>query len=44
MGRLVARLVELHRALLANSAASETVLAQALAGIAASARGQRANT
>ncbi|ANY18879.1 DNA polymerase III subunit delta [Tsuneonella dongtanensis] len=36
--RLVARLVELHRALLANSPASETLLAQALAGIAAAGR------
>ncbi|TCJ39947.1 DNA polymerase III subunit delta [Parafrankia sp. BMG5.11] len=34
MARLVARLVELHRDLLANSAAGETLLAQALAGIA----------
>jgi DNA polymerase III subunit delta len=36
--RLVARLVELHRELLANSPASETLLAQALAGIAAAGR------
>lgn len=36
--RLVARLVELHRELLANSAASETLLAQALTGIAGSGR------
>ena len=34
MARLVARLVELHRDLLANSAAGETLLAQALARIA----------
>lgn len=33
MARLVARLVELHRELLANSAAGETLLAQALAGL-----------
>ncbi len=38
LARLVARLVDLHRALLANSAASETLLAQALTGIAAAAR------
>lgn len=37
--RLVARLVELHRALLANSPASETLLAQALTAIARAARG-----
>lgn len=36
--RLIARLVELHRALLANNAASEVLLAQALAGIAATGR------
>lgn len=36
--RLVSRLVELHRELLANSAASETLLAQALAGIAGTGR------
>jgi DNA polymerase-3 subunit delta len=36
--RLVARLVELHRALLANSPASETILAQGLTGIARAAR------
>lgn len=35
--RLVSRLVELHRALLANSAASETLLAQALTAITAAA-------
>ena len=34
MARLVARLVELHRELLSNSSAGETLLAQALAGIA----------
>ena len=34
MGRLVVRLVELHRALLGNSAAGETLLVQALARIA----------
>ena len=34
MARLVARLVELHRELLSNSSAGETMLAQALAGIA----------
>jgi DNA polymerase-3 subunit delta len=34
MARLVARLVELHRELLANSAAGETLLAQALAALA----------
>ncbi len=34
MARLVARLVELHRQLLANSAAGETMLAQSLARIA----------
>ena len=34
MARLVAGLVELHRDLLANSAAGETLLAQALARIA----------
>jgi DNA polymerase-3 subunit delta len=34
MARLVARLVELHRELLSNSAAGETLLVQALAGIA----------
>ncbi len=33
MARLVARLVELHRELLANSAAGEILLAQALAGL-----------
>ncbi len=33
MARLVARLVELHRELLANSAAGEIMLAQALAGL-----------
>jgi DNA polymerase-3 subunit delta len=32
--RLVARLVEIHRELLANSAASETLIAQAMAGMA----------
>ena len=35
MARLVARLVELHRELLANSAAGEILLAQALAGLTA---------
>ena len=34
MARLVARLVELYRELLANSAAGETLLAQALTGLA----------
>ena len=38
LARLVARLVELHRSLLANSAASEVLLAQALTGIAAAAK------
>lgn len=38
LARLVARLIELHRALLANSAASGVLLAQALAGITAAAR------
>lgn len=38
MARLVARLVELHRELLSNSAASETLLAQALARLARAAR------
>ncbi|MFA9199732.1 MAG: DNA polymerase III subunit delta [Cypionkella sp.] len=42
--RLVARLVELHRALLANNAASEVLLAQALAGIAAGKRGAPASS
>lgn len=36
--RLVARLVELHRALLANNAAGDILLAQALTGIASHAR------
>lgn len=39
--RLIARLVELHRELLANSAASETLLAQGLAGIAGRGRSRR---
>ena len=39
MGRLVARLVALHRELLANSAAGETLLAQALAQMTRAARG-----
>jgi DNA polymerase-3 subunit delta len=38
MARLVARLVELHRELLSNSAAGETLLAQALARLARAAR------
>lgn len=38
LARLVARLIELHRALLANSPASEVLLAQALTGIAAASR------
>ncbi|MGX7951332.1 DNA polymerase III subunit delta [Tsuneonella sp. HG249] len=38
LARLAARLIELHRSLLANSAAGETMLAQALAGIASAAR------
>ncbi|WP_095012290.1 DNA polymerase III subunit delta [Tsuneonella mangrovi] len=38
LDRLVARLVELHRELLANNAAGETLLAQALAGIAMTGR------
>jgi len=38
LGRLVARLVDLHRALLANSSASEVMLAQALTGIAGAAK------
>jgi DNA polymerase-3 subunit delta len=38
LARLVSRLVELHRTLLANSAASEVLLAQALTGIAGHAR------
>ncbi|MCT2557727.1 DNA polymerase III subunit delta [Tsuneonella sp. YG55] len=38
LARLVARLVDLHRALLANSQANDTLLAQALTGIAAAAR------
>jgi DNA polymerase-3 subunit delta len=38
--RLVARLIELHRALLANNAAGETILANALTAIARAARGQ----
>lgn len=36
--RLVARLIDLHRSLLSNSTASETLLAQALTGIAAAGR------
>ena len=38
MARLVARLVELHRELLANSAAGETLLAQSLANLTRAAR------
>ena len=38
MARLVARLVQLHRELLANSAAGETLLAQGLARLARAAR------
>lgn len=38
LARLVARLVDVHRSLLANSQANDTLLAQALAGIAAAAR------
>ncbi|RJX65600.1 DNA polymerase III subunit delta [Tsuneonella suprasediminis] len=41
LDRLVSRLVELHRALLANSSASETLLTQALAGIARVGAGAR---
>ncbi len=42
--RLVARLVELHQALLANSPASDVLLAQALAGIAGRGRRQRVSS
>lgn len=38
LARLVARLVELHRAILANSQANDTLLAQSLTGIAAAAK------